>query len=1022
LKRLVGEEIRLAPERIGSSDSFESFGIDSVVINRLNAGLESALGALPKTLFYEYETIAGLSKFLVKEVGEPLAALLGTSGIPAEQIAASLPGAGEPSARSVRVPRARDAHPSEPIAIIGMHGYYPHAASLEDYWEYLAQGRDVIDVVPRDRWNHDELFDPDPAAAANGKAYCKWGGFLDDYDKFDPRFFDLSPEEARAIDPQERLFLQSVWSAIEDAGYTRANLKTRFAKGRGADVGVFVGVTTNSYHLWAPEERSRGNVVSPATMPWSIANRVSYFFDFHGPSLPVDTACSSSLVALHLACESLRRRECQVAVAGGVNLYLHPSKYQSLCQARMLAHDGKCHSYGAGTGFVPGEAIGSVVVKPLRQALEDRDRIHAVVLASASDHGGRSNGYSAPNPSSQSALISRALEQAGIHPESIGYVEGHGTGTALGDGVEVVALTQAFRRQTTRKAFCPIGSVKANIGHAESAAGMASLAKVILQLQHRQVVPSIHCDEANPNIDFAESPFYLQRELCDWTPSAHPPRALINSFGAGGVSACVVVEGHAQQDPLTETAAGPYVIPLSARSEDRLHESVSRLLAHLHRSPHVDLAGLSYTLQAGREAMEERLALVVSNVRELIGRLHEWKRGEPAAGVHRGSVAARGSGPRPAINTLTEIDHDRAEELASMWVAGGAVDWGSLYSSTRPRPITLPTYPFARERYWISDARPPEPRTSPVTRLHPLISYNSSTLTEVSFSSSVSDTEFYAVDHTINGLKILPAAAFVEIACVAGTLACARRIHKIRDVVWARPVNLSAGAQTLRTVLKAIGGGAEYVTSSVGDDGEVVWHSEGKLIVGNGAAQVAETGRRVAIRALKAQGRCESGGDVYRTFSTYGINYGPSFRTIQEAYVGEAFVLSRLTLADCVTDEWDRYLLHPSMIDGALQTVAGLVRNAELATPCIPFALDELEIVGPVPQTCYAYAERIDSERQQSAGIWRFNVQLLNESGDVLVRLTHLHVRPLGAAPATRPVAAAEADGRLLSLAGEGVG
>src|SRR5262245_43183686 len=483
LKALIGDEINLAPDRIGSSDRFESFGIDSVMINRLNANLERDLGALPKTLFYERETVAELARFLLEDAGEPLAALFGSPGsvgvtarvIPGEEQPHRSNGAVTTNVVTTRLFSEENAA-AEPIAIIGIHGYYPHSANLDEYWENLKQGRDLTDVVPPSRWDYEEFYDPDPAAASDGKIYCKWGGFLDDYDKFDPHFFNISTEEAKVIDPQERLFLESAWAAIEDAGYTRESLKKRFPKARSADVGVFVGVTTNSYHLWAPEERSRGNFVCPGAMPWSIANRVSYFFDFNGPSMPVDTACSSSLVALHLACESLRNRECQVAIAGGVNLYLHPSKYQSLCQGRMLSLDGKCRSYGAGSsGFVPGEGVGTVALKPLSKAIADQDHIYAVIPGSAYDHSGRSNGYSAPNPNSQANLISRALEKAQIHPETIGYVEGHGTGTPLGDSIEIAALTQAFRKQTTKTGFCPIGCVKANVGHSESAAGMASL-------------------------------------------------------------------------------------------------------------------------------------------------------------------------------------------------------------------------------------------------------------------------------------------------------------------------------------------------------------------------------------------------------------------------------------------------------------------------------------------------------------------------------------------------------------------
>ncbi|HEX6159583.1 MAG TPA: SDR family NAD(P)-dependent oxidoreductase, partial [Thermoanaerobaculia bacterium] len=441
LKAVVGEEIRLDPERIGSTDPLESFGLDSVTVNHLNARLEQELGELPKTLLYENETIREVASYLVRHVREALVARFGSTESEPQVVLAQLAEAVVPAADGPAVEAtdnvvryevlpAREREAIEAIAIVGVHGYYPRSADLQEYWQNLKQGRDLVDVVPASRWDYEELYHPDPAAAADGKIYCKWGAFLDNHDQFDPHFFKISTAEARLIDPQERLFLESVWAAIEDAGYTRDRLRARFPKAGSADVGVFVGVTTNSYSLWAPEERTRGNFVSPTAMPWSIANRVSYFFDFNGPSLPVDTACSSSLVAIHLACESLRNRECQVAIAGGVNLYLHPSKYQSLCQKRMLSLDGKCHSYGAGDdGFVPGEGVGTVVLKPLSEALADGDRVYAVIRASAFDHSGRSNGYSAPNPNAQANLIQRTLEKAHIHPETIGYVEGHGTGT-----------------------------------------------------------------------------------------------------------------------------------------------------------------------------------------------------------------------------------------------------------------------------------------------------------------------------------------------------------------------------------------------------------------------------------------------------------------------------------------------------------------------------------------------------------------------------------------------------------------
>jgi acyl transferase domain-containing protein len=950
------------------------------------------LGALPKTLLYEHETVRELAKFLLKESREALVALFGSTaseGNPEDMLTGI-----EPERIHGHSSTTEETHAIEPIAIVGIHGRFPHSASLKEYWENLKQGRDLIDLVPQDRWHYEDFYHPDPAAAAQGKIYCKWGGFLDDYDKFDPHFFNISPDEAKIIDPQERLFLQSVWSAIEDAGYTRDSLKKHFGKAKSADVGVFVGVTTNSYHLWAAEERSRGHNVFPSALPWSIANRVSYFFDFNGPSMPVDTACSSSLVAIHLACESLRNRECKVAIAGGVNLYLHPSKYQSLCQKHMLSLDGKCHSYGAGDdGFVPGEGVGSLVLKPLSKALEHRDRIYAIIAASAFDHSGRSNGYSAPNPNSQASLIGDTLKRAQIDAGTIGYVEGHGTGTQLGDSIEIAALTQAFQKQTTKKQFCSIGSVKANIGHSESAAGIAGVAKVILQIQHRQLVPSIHSDRENPNIEFQESPFYLQHGLDEWESSPDQPRrALINSFGAGGVNACLVLQEHRSTDLATNrSGAGPYLFPLSARNETRLRDYVDRLLTYLRSERDIDLADLCYTLQIGREAMEERLAVVVSEMNELIAHLTEWsKQGSPH--VHRGST---GKSKRSFNRAMADMPEPSVSDIASLWVAGEEVRWEDLHSGHQPRRIALPTYPFARDRYWVSDSPIREKQNVSNHQLHPLISHNSSSLKEVSFSSTLWDTAFYAEDHKVNDERIFPGAGYLEMACISGNIAGELRVRKIKDIVWIQPLTFRTGSQTLRTSLKDVGDDVEYVISSLDDENEPILHAEGSLVFQNGWADPAEAEENVPVQGLKAQcANPESGPAFYDTFRKYGVHYGPSFQTVQEIYLNQSFALSKLKIADHLKNDFGQFILHPSMIDGAFQTAAGLVGGLLSATPQLPFSLDELDIVHPVRQTCYAYVELSDSSEQQ-AGVSKFNIRLLNESGDVLVRFKNLFFRAL---------------------------
>ena len=334
--------------------------------------------------------------------------------------------------------------------------------------------------------------------------------------------------------------------------------------------------------------------------------------------------------------------------------------------------------------------------------------------------------------------------------------------------------------------------------------------------------------------------------------------------------------------------------------------------------------------------------------------------------------------------------------LASAWVAGEEVDWESLCSRNQPLRISLPTYPFARERYWISDSLVPEKQMLLQTPLHPLISHNSSTLKEVSFSSSLSDTAFYAVDHKVNEERIFPGVGFLEMACISGNIAGEQRVRKIRNIVWAQPLIFRKGPQTLRTLLKQAKDGIDYVISSLDDENETVLHSEGRLVFRNGLAEGAEAQDRLPIQALRAQcAKTEDGAAYYNKFRKYGYYYGPSFQTIQEIYINDRFALSKLKVANHLKGNFGQFILHPSLMDGALQTVAGLVRGWESATPQVPFALDEVDILGPVPQTCYAYAEFSDSRQQNHSRVRKFDICLLNENGNVLIKFKNLFVRTL---------------------------
>lgn len=587
LRNVLAHELRVPRARLRSSEPFDSFGIDSVMVMRLSSRLEADLGELPKTLFFEYQNIEDLSGYLLSHRRSRLNQLLNREAQDSqtqERVKSQARPSGgasiEPGAQlpSSNVQPQGTVGPEEPMAIIGLVGRYPMATNLEEFWQNLLAGRDCVSEIPRDRWALEEFYDP--MRGRPGKSYSKWGGFLTDIDKFDARFFNILPREADLLDPQERLFLEACWHLLEDAGYSRSALRDR-------RVGVFVGVMYGQYQLLTASAADGYLGISSYA---SIANRVSYFCNFHGPSLAVDTMCSSSLTALHLACESIRRGECELAIVGGVNLSIHPHKYLQIALGEFASSDGKCRSFGAGgDGYVPGEGVGAVLLKPLAAARTDGDNIRALIRGSAVNHGGRTSGYTVPNPQAQSEVIAEALRRSHLDARSISYIEAHGTGTALGDPIEIAALTKVFSGDRQEHGWCPIGSVKSNIGHLEAAAGVAALTKAVLQMQHGILAPSLHAEKLNPNIDFANSPFFVQKELAEWrraslprngaSAAVQPRRAGVSSFGAGGTNAHVVLEEY--ELPALHRVEEDQILVLSARSKEALRILAQRLADRL---------------------------------------------------------------------------------------------------------------------------------------------------------------------------------------------------------------------------------------------------------------------------------------------------------------------------------------------------------------------------------------------------------------------------------------------------------
>jgi len=854
LKQLLAEPLGIPADEIEVGEDFENYGINSVMIVELNKVFEDIFGPLSKTLFFEYVNLEELAEFFIDNYTEVLKNILNIASTPSSKETAQDVGAEKPVMPKVDLPKpvAPEHRPEiTDIAIIGVDGRYPGANNMDEFWQVLKEGRDCIRDVPAGRFDYSAFFDKDPE---QDKIYTTQGGFIDDVDKFDPMFFNISPREAELIDPQERLFLEVVWGMMEDAGYTRKSLQDR----SDGQVGVFVGALWQPYQAIGSEQSLQGNPIAPSGLLYSIANRISYYFNLSGPSLAIDTACSSSLTALHMACQSLHLGDCKMAVVGGVNLSLHSSKYLFLCQNRFLSTDGRCRSFGAGgDGYVPGEGIGAILLKPLDQAERDGDRIYSVIKSSAVNHGGKTNGYTVPNPNAQGDLIKQALTRAKIDPRSISYMEAHGTGTPLGDPIEITGLNKAFSAFTKEKQFCAIGSVKSNIGHLEAAAGIAAVSKVILQMKYRQLVPSIHADTLNSNIQFDQSPFTVQRDLADWlvkpadeaggeTQSIR--RAGISSFGAGGANAHVILEEYIAKIDLNEHQQNkgvPQLVPVSARTEKQLREQVENLQKHLSGTPSMLLEDLVYTLQTGRESMNQRLALIVNSIDELNEGLQRYLDNHPIApemGLYGSikdnksmvDVLSGGQAAKEFVRAVAQ--QGDYKKLMKLWVNGVEIDWSLLYEAKRPRIVSLPRYPFAKDHCWLPLNKPDDSNScttnsgttnsgttnpgtsnpdknsavvqdpaaiSGIAQLHPMLHENTSTLYQQRFTSYFTGDEFFLRDHVVQREKVLPGVAYLEMAYQAVYRASdeqeARQLRDpqgstrsrmvtLHNVVWSRPI------------------------------------------------------------------------------------------------------------------------------------------------------------------------------------------------------------------------------------------
>lgn len=695
VKDQVAEHLKRQASQLDETEDWSEFGFDSILlssfVNKFNSKFN--LNMMP-TVMFEATSIEQFVQYLItnytKHFSDLLSPNASNKGEHIKSNTISEPEVEEqeedditPFARSFKKRYAKNnSYRDRDLAIIGMSCKIPGANNPEEFWDMLNEERDMVGEIPKDRWDWRDY-----------PGVSKWGAFVEDIAEFDSLFFGISPAEAIYMSPEQRLMMQYVWECMEDAGYSTDQLK-------GTDTGLFMGCGPSSYVdiiSKMPVEAYSATGMVPSVGP----NRVSFLMDWRGPSNPIDTACSSSLVALHRAMEAINLGHCDQAFIGGVNALLSPSVYISFAKSGMLCEDGRCKTFSdKANGYVRGEGIGVMMVKKLKDAIRDGDQIHAVVKGTAENHGGHANSLTAPNPKSQAAVIKKAVEDAGIDFSRVSYVECHGTGTPLGDPIEIEGLKVVAAEMSSKEDhICKLGSIKSNIGHLEYGAGIVGLIKVVMQMKHKRIARSLHCDKLNRYIQLEGTPFEVAKEASDWeTKSGESRIAGVSSFGFGGVNAHIILEEYPESKKMEKEneeqvpVEDKMVLVISAKNKESLAKYVAEYRNFINTLHHdkKTLQRVAYTLQVGRSEMEERVAFVVDSFEEWNSQIDTFLK-ENGIVQHEkiftgstrrksssnGKMPMNGNGKDHIKKLIQDNEH---EKLAELWVEGSKIDWELLYA------------------------------------------------------------------------------------------------------------------------------------------------------------------------------------------------------------------------------------------------------------------------------------------------------------------------------------------------------
>lgn len=920
------------------------------------------------------------------------------------------------SSTHVKIEDNNDISQNNEYAIIGMSCKFSEADNVSEYWDNLKNGHDCVREFPHNRVeNNKDFLKFWDGSQPNDEYYI--GGFLSEVDKFDYEFFKLSPLEASIMSVEQRLFLMTVWEAIEDAGYGGEKIKN-------TSTGIFLGHSTDfgiSYkefiRVLCPELMS---VAISNNLNSIIASRISYLLNLKGPSMLIDTACSSSLVAVHMACRSIQNGDCDIAVAGSVKVDLLPLKSikKREDEIGISSFDGKACTFdesSEGTGS--GEGVAAILIKSLKKAQIDGDHIYAVIKGSAVNQDGNSLNLTAPNPIAQEKVIEKAWQNANINPETISYIEAHGTGTVLGDPIEVQGLSEAFRSCTEKKQFCGIGSVKTNLGHLDNAAGMAGLIKIILALVNKQIPPTLHFKYPNSKINFQDTPVYVNDVLREWKQAKTPRRCGISAFGLSGTNCHIVLEEYSQKKNRGDIEKGYHVLTISAKSKLGISELVWKYRMFLEKNNDINLSDLCYTASAGRGHYQYRLAVIFTTLEELLQKLEKYEYSlsnvlEQDFIYYKAIIIVADEQERRQAGEITEAEKilltnqinrglaeavkeeykngyplDFLKSLCKAYYAGADIDWELLYSHEVRQKLSIPVYPFTKKQCWVK-------KSEDIAKIdidyskdisYPLFVNSEDSYNRVLYRSVFNVKDFWILnEHKVVNDYVIAGTTYLEMIYYIVRDYYHLQMVNIQNVVFLTPLKVQENESVeVHSIIEKESEKLSFVIASK-KAGTKHWtaHVKGKITL-----LVERSQEKLDIDSMKREGK-QNALKYYAYEKGKAIKTGKRWECIREIYIGKYGVLTYLSLSEQFKKELDIYQLHPALLDEAVNV---LLRTVDRGI-YLPFSYGSIEIYTSMPDKVYSLTKHknVDGTDKEIA---TFDIVLTDEYGKVFAEIKDYSIK-----------------------------